>query len=125
MTAAVIIEDGRILLARRPLGDPLEGMWEMPGGKIEAGESPQQCLERELLEELAMTAKAGAVLARTVYHYSHGSFEMLAVAAMRLSGYRLHVHDQVRWVQPDGLQQLRVAPADVELLDALANAGRL
>lgn len=98
-------------------------MWELPGGKTEEGESPQQCLERELLEELAMTAKAGAVLARTVYHYSHGSFEMLAVEATRLSEYSLHVHDQVRWVRPDELHQLCLAPADVELLNALMGEG--
>lgn len=119
VAAAVIIEDGRILLARRAPGEKLAGYWELPGGKIEAGEGPQQCLERELLEELSMTVVAGEVLASTVFHYDHGSFEMLAVAAERLSEYELSVHDEVRWASEQEAAGLPLAPADVELVRAV------
>lgn len=123
VTAAVIIEDGRLFLAQRPAGDPLEGLWELPGGKIEEGETPQQCLERELLEELAMTSLAGEVLASTVYHYDHGSFEMLALATIRLSGYEPLVHDDVAWVSNTQVADYPLAPADIALLATLGDDG--
>lgn len=119
VTAAVIIEDGRLLLARRPPGDPLAGLWELPGGKIEPGETPQACLARELQEELAMTAAAGSVVARTIYHYEHGSFEVLAIEATRLSGFQLCVHDQCAWVALTDMAKYELAPADALLVERL------
>lgn len=123
VTAAVIIENGRLFLTRRPPGDPLAGMWELPGGKIEGEESPQDCLARELQEELAMGAEVGDILATTIYHYHHGSFEMMALAATRTSDYVLHVHDTARWVARDDLDLLTLAPADIELVATIIEAG--
>ena len=71
VTAAVIIEDGRLLLAQRAADDPLAGLWELPGGKVEEGETLQQCLERELMEEMSLRSQAGEVVASTVYEYAH------------------------------------------------------
>lgn len=119
VTAAVIVEDGRILLARRGPHEKLAGLWELPGGKIDPGETPQQCLERELMEELSMTAEAGPLLARTVYTYDHGEFEMLALQTKRRSAYILTVHDEAGWFSDSDLESLPIAPADLELLDAL------
>lgn len=119
VTAAVIIEDGKLLLARRPPGDPLAGLWELPGGKIESGESPQECLARELSEELDMVCSVGGILARTTYHYEHGSFEMIALETKRLSAFALRVHDQVAWVARSILDRYPLAPADVELVRQL------
>lgn len=119
VTAAVIIEGGRLMLARRPPGDPLEGLWELPGGKIEAGETPQSCLERELLEELDMSAKAGQVVAATRYTYDHGSFEMIAIVVERQSEYKALAHDAISWVRPRELGAFQLAPADVELIAQL------
>lgn len=116
VTAAVIIEDGKLLLTRRGPGEKLAGMWELPGGKTEDGETPQECLARELLEELSMTAEVGEVIATTEYHYAHGAFEMLALKTRRTSDYRLSVHDEVRWVSPAEVDALPLAPADVELV---------
>jgi 8-oxo-dGTP diphosphatase len=125
VTAAVIIEDGRLFLARRPPGDPLAGLWELPGGKIEGGETPQQCLERELQEELCMEANAGQIVAETVYHYEHGSFEILALEVARTSPFDLNVHDACCWAAPDQLARLPLAPADRGLVDQLLAAGVL
>lgn len=123
VTAAVIIEDGLLFLARRGPAEKLAGFWELPGGKVEQGESLQQCLERELMEELEMDAVAGNVLAGTTYTYDHGSFEMTAISVTRRSDYRLAVHDLARWVSRDDLQGLDVAPADVALLAELLHQG--
>ncbi|MHB1451824.1 MAG: NUDIX domain-containing protein [Coriobacteriia bacterium] len=123
VAAAVIIEHDLLLLARRGPAEKLAGFWELPGGKLEPGETPQQCLERELLEELAMKAVAGDVLARAAYQYDHGSFEMLALDVERLSDYLPTVHDLVAWVSRDDLPALHIAPADVQLLDELLSRG--
>lgn len=124
VTAAVIIEDGRLLITRRPPGDPLAGLWELPGGKIECGETPQQCLKRELAEELSMTAEIGEIVARTVYHYDHGSFEMLALETTRTSEFELLVHDEFAWVPLTQLAEYPLAPADVELVEQLRSQER-
>jgi len=119
VTAAVIIEDSRLFLARRPLGDPLAGSWELPGGKVEPGETPEECLARELVEELAMMCEVGELLATTIYHYEHGSFEMLAYRVVRSSEYELQVHDSSAWVTSAELTSMRLAPADVDLIRQL------
>ena len=69
VTAAIIIRDGKVLLTRRKQGESLAGFWEFPGGKIEKGETPQECLERELKEELGLNTCAGDLLTECVYHY--------------------------------------------------------
>lgn len=116
VAAAVMIEEGRLFLARRPPHDKLAGLWELPGGKIESGETPEECLARELVEELCMEAEVGALLARTIYQYEHGSFEMLAFRVKRHSAYELRAHDCCAWVARGSLADYRLAPADVELL---------
>lgn len=123
VTAAVIIEDGRLFVTRRPPDDPLAGKWELPGGKIEPGETAEECLQRELLEELEMRADIGALVATTVYHYPHGSFEMLAFEATRASDYLLLVHDNAAWVGRDDLDSIELAPADVELVSEIIESG--
>jgi len=123
VTAAVIIEDGRLLLARRLSTDPLAGLWELPGGKTEPNETPQECLKRELVEELNMTADVGAVLAQTVHHYAHGSFELLALETHRRSDFELRVHDEFAWVDREEISDYELAPADVELVAQLLSGG--
>lgn len=121
VTAAVIIEDGRLLLTRRSPNSSVPGAWELPGGKIEEGETPQECLERELLEELQLGGIAGAVLARSEYKYDHGSFELLAIEFTRSSEFTLDptIHDDYIWALPDEAGNLYLAPADVPLIAAL------
>lgn len=123
VTAAVIIEEGRLFITRRPPGDPLAGLWELPGGKVEPGETPAECLARELAEELDMATTVGDIVARTIYHYDHGSFEMLALTATRLSGFELRVHDESAWVPLSQLSEYPLAPADVELVQQVITPG--
>ena len=123
VTAAVIIEGGRLLVARRPPGDPLAGLWELPGGKVEPGESPEDCLRRELVEELELTADVQELLATTIYHYEHGSFEILAYRTHRASDMTLRAHDGVAWITPEELGLHPLAPADVTLAQQLRSEG--
>lgn len=121
VTAAVIREDGRILLTRRAPNCAVPGAWELPGGKIESGETPQECLERELAEELRMAGTAGAILATTVHHYEHGSFELHAIEFVRTSDFEVQegIHDEFGWFEPSQLSDLYLAPADVDLVTTL------
>ena len=123
VTAAVIVEEGRLFLARRPAGDPLAGAWELPGGKVEPWETAQACLARELTEELAMAVEVGRLLATTVYHYEHGSFEILAYEVTRASDYITLVHDASAWVSSTEIAALELAPADEDLVAQLVDSG--
>ncbi|MDT8434342.1 MAG: hypothetical protein RQ731_06260, partial [Anaerosomatales bacterium] len=86
-------------------------------------ESLEICLERELSEELAMGSAVGQELARTVYHYEHGSFEMVAMRTQRLTDFELRVHDRFIWASSDQIADLQLAPADVDLIDQLITLG--
>ncbi len=116
VTAAIIVESGRVLLARRALNQKLAGFWEFPGGKVEPGETLQACLERELLEELSLKCKAGEELIRTEYIYDHGIFNLIAFATTIISGrIELSVHDQFKWVAINELLAYQLAPADIPI----------
>ncbi|TDB38200.1 MAG: (deoxy)nucleoside triphosphate pyrophosphohydrolase [Actinobacteria bacterium] len=119
VTAAVIIEQGRLFLVRRPPSDRLAGFWELPGGKIEGDETPEACLKRELLEELSMEGVVGDLAATCVHRYSHGEFELLAYAFERTSPYELLIHDQAAWVDHVSIRDYKLAPADVFLVQQL------
>jgi len=120
VAAGIVVKDGRILIARRKKGQSHAGLWEFPGGKIEQGETPQECLERELEEELGISVKAGRVIARGEDHSEHGSFVVLAIEAALLSGdITLDVHDSALWVEPENLKDYRLAPADGKLIEQI------
>lgn len=117
VTAAVLLREGRVLLARRPPGDRLAGYWEFPGGKIESGESPEDCLARELREEFGIEARVGDFLARSLHRYPEREVELLAYRVEHLSGeFELRDHDAVRWVLPEEIVPAELAPADRPLV---------
>lgn len=127
VTAAVIILNKKVLLTRRKHGEALSGYWEFPGGKIEEGETPQACLERELKEELNLNTRAGLILAKSEYHYAHGAFKILALLTEILDNgdFTLSVHDKAEWVDLDDLLNYKLAPADIPIankIKALFNA---
>ena len=121
VTAAIIVRNGDILIAQRHVDDRLAGLWEFPGGKIEADETPEQCLQRELREELEMEATIGDALGSSIYHYDHISIELMAYRAFwDGKPFRLVSHQACRWVTPDRLADYLFTPADLPFVRRLA-----
>lgn len=120
VAAAIIVEQGRVLVTRRGPGRGMAGFWEFPGGKIEAGETPQACIVRELAEELAIESEAGGVLAESIHAFSGGAIRLIAIAVRRLSDrLALSEHDAYRWVTAAELGALPLAPADIPIAAAI------
>lgn len=120
VTAAVIEKDGRILIARRKKGDHLENKWEFPGGKLEAGETPQEGLRRELLEEFGMHVEVGAFIGSSRFVYPHASIELLAYRTVCLSAeWTVRDHEEVRWVLPEELGRYDFSEADRPIVKKL------
>jgi len=121
VTAAIIVRDGKILIAQRHPTDRMAGLWEFPGGKIEAGETPEACLHRELREELAIDVRVGKALGVSEYHYDHISIRLMAYQAFwRGDDIRLLFHRDCRWVAPDQLDLFAFAPADLPFVHKLS-----
>jgi 8-oxo-dGTP diphosphatase len=78
VTAALIVRDGKILIAQRNQMDKLAGKWEFPGGKIEPGETPEVCLKRKICEEQGIQKNVGALFSDTVYDYTSDSIHLFA-----------------------------------------------
>jgi len=126
VTAAVIMQDGKVLLTRRAKDETMAGYWEFPGGKMEAGESPQACLERELHEELGIVARAGSLVIQSEYHYGQGAIRLLALSAEILDGrISLSVHDRMAWVLPDQLTTYKLSPADIPVAEKIMDMVRI
>ena len=120
VTAAVLRRNGRIFVTRRLPHQRLGGMWEFPGGKVEAGESPEAALRRELMEELGVDARVGALLESVDHTYEWGRIRLLAYDAEIVSGEpELRDHDCGEWVLPEELANYAFTPADLPIVDAL------
>jgi 8-oxo-dGTP diphosphatase len=80
VAAAIVIKEGKVLVTRRGPGETLEGHWEFPGGKLECDERPQDCIVRELAEELGVSSIAGDVYAQSIYEYPGGAILLISFA---------------------------------------------
>ncbi len=121
--AALINPEGRILLAQRPDGKPLAGLWEFPGGKLEPGETPEQALQRELKEELGIGVSIDALIPLTFASFSYPSFHLLMplYGCRRWSGdVRASEGQSLAWAEPARLREYPAPPADVPLFTWLA-----
>lgn len=114
VTAACIHKDGRILIARRRPGLRMAGLWEFPGGKIESGESPEACLERELAEEFAIGARVKNFLLSVEHTYERGPIRLHFYETEHVDGtFQLREHDSIKWVTPAEMIHTEFAPADI------------
>ena len=125
VTAAVLFVGGRLLICQRPIGDSLAGLWELPGGKIEANETPEECLARELTEELGITTEIGPLFGVSRHNYDRGVIELLAYRAFWRSGkFEAHVHADFQFASFDELARVDFAPADIPLIERLRKEWR-
>jgi 8-oxo-dGTP diphosphatase len=113
VTAAILRKGGRILIAKRQSRDAFGGKWEFPGGKIEEGETPEQCLKRELLEEFGLETTIQGLLCVVPYSYLNGSILLYAYEVTQSGGaVNLNVHDEVQWAEMRDLVRYDFLEAD-------------
>lgn len=126
VTAAVIEKNGLILAARRKSGSHLAGYWEFPGGKIEAEETNEECLARELGEEFGIQCVVGDFFGESIYHYETKVIRLLGYRVQHLSGtFQCLDHDQIIWLPVHKLPSLKWAPADIPLVEKLQEEYRI
>lgn len=119
---ALIDPEGRVLLAQRPEGKSLAGLWEFPGGKVEPGESPEQALIRELHEELGIETWQSCLAPLTFASHSYEAFHLLMplFACRRWNGIVSGREGQnLAWVRPEKLRDYPMPPADLPLIPIL------
>jgi 8-oxo-dGTP diphosphatase len=122
VAVALIDPDGRVLVAQRPEGKQLAGLWEFPGGKVEPGERPEDTLIRELDEELGIAVKAACLAPLTFASHPYEDFHLLMplYVCRRWDGFaRSREGQALRWVRPRDLRELPMPPADEPLIPVL------
>ena len=125
VTAGLIRRNGRILITQRPPGSHLAGLWEFPGGKREAGEGLEDCLEREIFEELGMKVRAKRVRFTVFHEYEDRKITLHVFECKDLGDEPTAREGQaLRWVPPEGLSALPFPPPDLEIIRALAGEGQ-
>jgi 8-oxo-dGTP diphosphatase len=119
---ALVDADGRVLIAKRPAGKPMAGLWEFPGGKVENGEKPETSLIRELREELGIVIKEACLAPLTFASHAYPDFHLLMplYVCRRWEGQVKPTEgQQLAWVKPNRLRDYEMPPADVPLISHL------
>lgn len=120
VTAALLLKEGKILIARRPGNDDLANYWEFPGGKIEEGETPEACLIREMKEELDIDVNIGSFFMESIFNYQQGTIQLLSYWTTWQSGeLKLMAHSEVAWLDRAELVNYEFAPADIPIVKRL------
>lgn len=120
VSVAIIEKEGRILIAKRETDGPLKGLWEFPGGKIEPGEAPGECVRREVLEELGLTVQRVDFLCTSRYHYEHEDVELFAFMVQCEPGeQKTDFYRTIKWVKPYDLRSYNFPEANVPIIQKL------
>ena len=113
VAAGLIESNGQILIARRRNVGRHGRKWEFPGGKVEPNESPEECVRRELQEELGITAKVGELFCVSEYDYPDFSIRLEVYCIRSISGYPVALeHDEIRWIEPKQIEDFDFPEAD-------------
>ncbi|MBI1188170.1 MAG: NUDIX domain-containing protein [Alphaproteobacteria bacterium] len=126
VAAALVDADGRVLIAQRPDGKSLAGLWEFPGGKVEPGEAPEAALVRELREELDVVVEPDALEPYAFASHAYADFHLLMplYVVRRWRGAPVaQEHAALVWAKPQDLRAHPMPPADRPLVDALIARG--
>lgn len=120
MVAAVIMKEGKVFATQRGYGEFKDG-WEFPGGKVEAGESPEEALRREIREELEVEVNVGDLIDTIEYDYPAFHLSMKCYACTIAGGSpHLLEHEAARWLSADQLDSVAWLPADITLIPKIA-----
>jgi 8-oxo-dGTP diphosphatase len=122
VACALVDADRRVLIAKRPEGKGMAGLWEFPGGKVETGERPEETLIRELHEELGITVKEPCLAPLTFASHAYDDFHLLMplYICRRWEGLvEAREHAALKWVKPSALRDYPMPPADEPLIPAL------
>ena len=122
VACALIDPDGRVLLAQRPPGKAMGGLWEFPGGKVDSGEAPEEALIRELREELGITAREACLAPFTFASHAYPEFHLLMplYVCRRWEGVPHPLeHAALKWVRPRDMGSYPMPPADLPLIPML------
>lgn len=122
---ALVDTEGRVLIAQRPEGKRMAGLWEFPGGKVETGESPEATLIRELKEELGIDVRAACLAPLTFASHAYDDFHLLMplYVCRRWDGIAVAREGQtLAWVKPNRLSDYPMPPADIPLIAHLRDA---
>lgn len=126
VTAAITRDsEGRVLICRRPEGKNCAGLWEFPGGKLEEGETMEECLIRECEEELSVELSVGDEFSSVVHDYGTFTVEVHFFLCTILSGVPVrkeHEQEAVAWAYPSELFSYRFCPADAEVVSKIVRA---
>lgn len=122
IAAGIIIHNGKVLIAQRRRGKDLAFYWELPGGKLEEGETLEQCLRRELIEEMDLQINVGRFFMQSVYEYEFGTFAINAFLAECSCPVITKVceHEQYKWVKPEEILNYKFSPADIPIIEKFA-----
>jgi len=119
---ALVDRDGRVLIAKRPAGKAMAGLWEFPGGKVADGETPEAALIRELKEELGIDVAASCLAPFTFASHRYATFHLLMplyLCRVWSGRPRALEHDAIKWVRPASLGDYEMPPADKPLIAML------
>jgi len=123
VVGAVIVRNDEILCAQRGSGGTLDGLWEFPGGKIEASETPREALEREIQEELLCKIRVGEKITMTVHEYDFGVVSLTTFYCELVAGDpQLTEHKATVWLPKSRLSELEWAPADIPAVELIQGA---
>ena len=120
VAAALLSKEGKYLLCQRPQSGSFPLKWEFPGGKLEKDETPQQCVVREVREELDLDIRVTRLFDTTTYDYQPGCVKLYFFFAEIMGGeLNLKVHDQVAWLTPEEILKYDLLAADVASVNKL------
>lgn len=120
VVAALIVRDGKLMIAQRPAGKHMAGRWEFPGGKIEKGETPERALERELFEELGVRTETGRIYHAIHHSYPEKDILLLFYRSRLTEGEPQPIEEaDIRWIEEAEIRDFDWAEADAPLIDLI------